>query len=332
MNRLASSPLLAICATATLALTSLSLLNPNGIYTDYIDALPAGTPAIAAVFTAAQDGVFPFALPGGAVSSADAAYSPQYRPLTETVTDEEMYSSVGDSAPFEEEKKEEPPAAEPFGAAEASREAEAPAEPPAEEFFAVESDWFDDAVFIGDSHTEGFCDYAGVPNATYYFKRGLSVWTVMEKAVAEGKQTIPQVLSQRRFGKIYLLLGINEIGSGTVESFAAQYAAVVAQLRELQPDALIYIQAIFHTSQSKSSTSIYNNERINERNAALARLADGVHVVFLDCNEVFDDETGALKAEYTGDGVHVMAPYYALWRDFLLLHGHALPEASDAAN
>ena len=36
---------------------------------------------------------------------------------------------------------------------------------------------------------------------------------------------------------------------------------------------------------------------------------------------IFDDENGALRADYSGDGVHVRAPYYVQWRDELYRFG-----------
>ena len=338
------SPLVWLCAAGTLALGALTLCDPSGVYAGYIDALDRNTPVIAAVFTAAQDGVYPWT----SRAEADASpHSPAYRPLTETVTDEEMRSSVGNDEPFSENASVYPgdsassaPSVEPAapaqnGVSDADSSVDTNAgthTPPqvSSGFVTVDENWFNDALFIGDSHIEGFCDYAGVPNATYYFKRGLDIWSVMNKSFVGGKQTIPQALSQRQFGKIYIMLGINEIGRGTTESYAAQYAGVVAQLRELQPEAVIYIQAIFHTSQKKSDSSIYNNDTINARNAAVSALADGQHVFFIDCNAVFDDENGALTSTYSGDGVHVKAPYYTMWRDYLLRFGLSGIAAEDA--
>ena len=340
------SPLVWLCAAGTLALGALTLYDPSGVYAGYIDALDRDTPIIAAVFTAAQNGVYPWS------PRAEAGVSPNrpaYRPLTETVTDEEMRSSVGNDEPFPERapaRPDEPapviPSAgtdvpAPDGVSDEGVGANAGTNvgtnaPPlgSSGFVTVDESWFDDALFIGDSHIEGFCDYAGVPNATYYFKRGLDIWSVMSKSFVGGKQTIPQALSQRQFGKIYIMLGINEIGRGTTESYAAQYADVVAQLRELQPNAVIYIQAIFHTSQKKSDSSIYNNDTINARNAAISTIADGQHVFFVDCNAVFDDENGTLTSAYSGDGVHVKAPYYTMWRDYLLRFGLSGVAAADA--
>ncbi|MBE7008425.1 MAG: hypothetical protein E7422_04680 [Ruminococcaceae bacterium] len=329
------SPVVWLCAALGAALSVLPVVDPNGVYAGYTAALSPETPVIAAVFTAARDGVYPWSVYD---SPADIPYSPAYyRPLTGTVTDAEMRSSVGNDEPFPasedtvtdvdeftpsvEVVTPAAPMVEPESVETAERAQSA--ECPDAGFVAVDESWFDDAVFIGDSHTEGLCDYAGLRNATFYYKRGLDVWSVLKKPFVSGKLTIPQALEQHRFGKIYIMLGINEIGCGTTESFAAQYESVVAQLRELQPDALIYIQAIFHTSQKKSDTTQYNNERINARNEAISRIADGEHVFFVDCNAVFDDENGALTPTYTGDGVHVKAPYYTMWRDYLMRFGRA---------
>ena len=322
------SPLVMLCTAGLAALGALTIYNPNGVYTDYIAALDENTPAIAAVFTAAQDGVYPWTVPEAPASGA-AVPAPTYRPLTETVTNEEMYSSVGNDAPFEDvpaapaaQQPDEPVSVEDAPCVDAEPVV---SDPPDAGFVTVDESWFDDALFIGDSHIEGFCDYGGLPNAAYYYKRGLDIWSVMKKEIVGGKQTIPEALAEHRFGKIYIMLGINEIGVGTTEDYAEQYAGVIAQLRELQPDALIYIQAIFHTSQKKSDTTIYNNDTINARNEAISHIADGEHVFFVDCNAVFDDENGALTPTYSGDGVHVKAPYYTMWRDYLFGFGRLLP-------
>ena len=118
-----------------------------------------------------------------------------------------------------------------------------------------------------------------------------------------------------------MMLGINELGTGSAESWAAQYKVLLDQVRSLQPDAIVFLQAIFHTTQEKSDSTFYTNSTINTRNEELQKLADNVNVFFIDCNPVFDDAGGALRADYSGDGVHVKAAYYPLWRDYLFHFG-----------
>lgn len=197
----------------------------------------------------------------------------------------------------------------------------APIPEPDPRFTQVDASYFDDAVFIGDSHTDGFMDYAGLPNADYLCRTGLTVWSAAEDAEFPGGQTLAQALSGKHYGKVYMMLGINELGTGSAESWAAQYKVLLDQVRSLQPDAIVFLQAIFHTTQEKSDSTFYTNSTINARNTELQKLADGVNVFFVDCNPVFDDSSGALRADYSGDGVHVKAAYYPLWRDYLFHFG-----------
>ena len=82
------------------------------------------------------------------------------------------------------------------------------------------------------------------------------------------KVTLAEALGTRQFSKVYILLGINEIGAYTAADWAAQYKSLLDLVREKQPDAVIFIQSIFHTTQKKSDSSYFKNEVINERNAA----------------------------------------------------------------
>ena len=195
------------------------------------------------------------------------------------------------------------------------------------EYTTVTEDYFDDALFIGDSRTVGLMEYAGLEeHASFYASTGLTVYKLFDAKIAvvkEGEEpvTIEEALSEKQFAKIYLMVGINEMGTGTVESFLEAYGKAVEHLRELQPDAVIYIQAILRVSAERSSQGDYiTNEGIDERNQGLSLLADNETVFYLDVNPLISDEDGGLNREYTFDGVHLKAKYIAIWKEFLLEH------------
>ena len=248
--------LLPLCFVSALALNAYAALDPTGVYQDYLEKLDAATPPVAAMATAAADGVYPWSEPK----------APEPPP-------------VPDPAPLPDPEPEPEP------------------EEPDSPFTTVDASYFDDALFIGDSHTDGFKDYAGLNNADYLCHNGLTVWSAVEKAEFPGKQTLAQALSGKHYGKIYLMLGINELGTGTAESWAAQYKVLLDEVRELQPDAIIFLQAIFHTTQEKSDATFFKNSTIDARNAELQKLADNEAVFYIDCNPVFDDSPGALTPE-----------------------------------
>lgn len=192
-------------------------------------------------------------------------------------------------------------------------------------FTDVTQDYFDDAVFIGDSRTVGLRDYGGWDNATFYASIGLTVYDMFDTSIVEengAKITVEEALSEHQFGKVYLMIGINEMGTGTVDSFMKAYEEAVNHIRELQPDALIFLQGIMYVKQEKSETDpIFNNPAIKERNDRIAMLANNHDIFYIDVNEVVTDETGNLNPEYTYDEIHLLGKYYSLWTDFLLKHG-----------
>lgn len=194
-------------------------------------------------------------------------------------------------------------------------------EPQERQFQRVEMDYLEDALFIGDSRTSTLYEYAGWDNTDFFVKYGQTVWDIWDNDM-DGI-TLEQMLTSKRYGKIYIMLGINELGTGTPERFAEQFGTVVAQVQQLQPDAVIFVESIMHVTQSKDAENTYiNNQEINARNEKLKMLADNKKIFYIDENEVMDEPgTGKLKEEYSFDGVHLQVKYIDVWREFLLNHG-----------
>lgn len=191
----------------------------------------------------------------------------------------------------------------------------------------VDESYFDDAVFIGDSRTVGLYDYAGLDNAAFYASSGLTIYKLFEDPDGKykdgnWKENIGTALSQRKFSKVYLMVGINEMGTGDVDYFMQHYEAAVDKIKELQPDAIIYLQSILRVTAERSEKGDYiNNEGIDARNERIAGLADNERVFYLDINSVVCDETGGLNPEYTFDGVHLYAQHIHIWKEYLMSHG-----------
>lgn len=137
---------------------------------------------------------------------------------------------------------------------------------------AIDKAFFDDAAFIGDIRTQGLMMYTGLDNATFYATQGLMVDTYFTKEfVKQGdkKVTIPEALKSQQFGKIYVSLGINELGWAYSSVFIKKYGEVVDNLKSLQPGAAIYVEAILPVTKKKSDgDKIYNNAKIDEYNAS----------------------------------------------------------------
>lgn len=194
-------------------------------------------------------------------------------------------------------------------------------------YTSVEDDYFADALFIGDSRTVGMFEYGGLEDiSTFFAEKGLTIYKLLETMVKDPADpqreiTIEQALSEKQYAKIYLMVGINEMGTGTPETFLEKYAEVVKRIQELQPGAILYVQGILKVTTERSDKGDYiNNEGIEVRNEGLTQIVDNVTSYYLDVNPIVCDDTGGMEPSYTFDGVHLKAQYIQLWKDFLKTH------------
>ncbi|MBQ7835799.1 MAG: hypothetical protein IJ389_00935 [Clostridia bacterium] len=180
---------------------------------------------------------------------------------------------------------------------------------------------FENCLFIGDSRTAGMSIYADLGEATVFASRGMNVFRVFKEPLVVprmGSMMLEDVLKLKKYDKVYVMLGINEMGYPT-DGVVKEYKKLVDRIREEQPEATIYIQANLHITTSRSNSDrIYNNAKLNELNAHLKAMCDGDKIVYMDVNPIFDDATGGLSKEYAHDDFHLISKYYAVWADWIL--------------
>jgi hypothetical protein len=191
-------------------------------------------------------------------------------------------------------------------------------------FTTVDESYFTDALFIGDSRLQGFGFWSGIP-ATYYCATGFHVYKYETTNVVQtenGKVPIFEAMPYDAFTKVYIKVGLNELGYGTEENFEKTYAELIAKIREYEPRAIIFVHAILPVTAEKSNTDkAHNNANIAVRNAALEQFAKEQKAYFIDAGPALSDEEGNLRPEMTSDGIHLKPEYMKLWRDFLCEHG-----------
>ena len=188
----------------------------------------------------------------------------------------------------------------------------------------VADSYFDDAAFIGDSRTQGLQLYTGLPNATFYATQGLMVDTFFSKKFVKaggGKITIPDAMKNQTFKKVYIMLGVNELGWAYEKVFIQKYGEVVDKVKGLQPDAKIYVQSILPVTKAKSDgDAIYNNTKISRYNELIEQMCREKGVTYLHVADAVGLDNGALPAGSATDGVHLNREYCYKWLDYLKTH------------
>lgn len=189
---------------------------------------------------------------------------------------------------------------------------------------AVDDSYFDDAVFIGNSRTEGLKKFSGLSNATFITEVGLTVSSIFTDYcdISGGYRSRAfDALSGMNFSKVYIMLGMNELGWVYESVFKDDYGKIIDKIREINPDAVIYIQSIIPVSKWKdSSNDVFTNANVERLNSQLRDLADEKEVHYLDVAGALMDSEGYLPYEATGDGVHLEPPYCVKWTDYLRTH------------
>lgn len=190
---------------------------------------------------------------------------------------------------------------------------------PTENAIAADPTSMDDALFIGDSRTMGLLEYSEL-KSDFFASVGMSVYNIEKNTISVpsvGKVTLNELLTNKKYGKIYLMIGINELGYDMGQT-VSEYGKLIDSIRQMQPDAKIFIQANLHVTKEKSDNHDYiKNSNIDTFNDKISNFADGKNIFYLDVNPVYDDANGALAEEFTSDGVHLYAKHYIEWADWI---------------
>lgn len=199
---------------------------------------------------------------------------------------------------------------------------------PAPHTGTVDMDYFSDALFIGDSRTQGLELYSGVKGATFYDHTGLSIFGVNKSGlVTVNGQTYSIVEALQKgpqFGKIYIAFGMNELGYTNTENYLYTFGAFLDQVKAAQPDAVVYLQNLAPVDEAKCAkygqASCITNDRVRMFNQLYAQLAEEHKVVLVDVYSALADDDGGLPADATSDGIHFQRPLYETWLAYLMSH------------
>lgn len=198
--------------------------------------------------------------------------------------------------------------------------------------------YFDRTVFIGDSVTEGLEKYVQKKRKTssdffgsaqffavsgygaYEATRPISSPKALHPTVDGQKMSPADFLASCAAEKVYLCLGLNDIGLYTEEDCLRYYELLLRSIREKNPNILIVIQSVTPLTLYGEKKLLYN-KKIDAYNRKLADLAQRNACAFLDISDMFKDTDGYLAYELSSDDVYRLeTEAYALWVQYLRCH------------
>lgn len=201
---------------------------------------------------------------------------------------------------------------------------------PVQESEPVDDSYFDDVAFVGDSRTDGFRLYSGLERGTYFCVTGETVAsaTDMENWKTEDgrKISLADAVAAADCGKIYLMLGVNELGWNGTDIFRSHAENLLRRLQADHPDAEIVVQSLLPVSAEQDAKGSYvNNQRILAYNQVWMDLAEETGCDYVNIAEAVTGEDGCLPAEMSFDGVHLNRAGCHAWLDYLRTHSVGQP-------
>ena len=191
----------------------------------------------------------------------------------------------------------------------------------------VDNSYFDDAAFIGDSRTDGFMLYSGVGTGDNLAANGVSMFRLSERKVLtiDGEKYTPlEALALKEYGKVYIALGVNELGYNNDRGFYEKVCEAVDGIRQAQPNAVIYIQGLIPVNEAQYLESTghdyLTNDHLRIYNQLMQQAAAEKKVAYVNVYEAFVDENGSLPEEDSRDGVHLHKESCQRWLAYLKTH------------
>ena len=187
-------------------------------------------------------------------------------------------------------------------------------------------EWFDDALFIGDSITatlqgwsvtnHAFGEAIFLPTKSYSVRRDVSG---MANIAFRAKYWRAQdVVGEVGAKKLFLMIGMNDISGKTgVEVTMPAWEDYISGIQECNPDTRIFIQSLVPSYETAGYRGL-DNEKIDRYNEALRSFCEESGCIFVEIASYLKNEENNLIPEYSLDRyVHLNRDGVAVWAEQL---------------
>jgi lysophospholipase L1-like esterase len=168
-------------------------------------------------------------------------------------------------------------------------------------------------IFFGDSITE-WADWNELTGLGNVLNRGIA------GDISFGLLGRIEEVIRHQPKQLFILIGTNDISKGIPNAHIIRtYKNIAVQLKKESPDTRLYIQSVLPINDSLINRQYYKgtNGAIAQLNKELKRMAEELHMDFVNVFECMLDGNQQLAKEYTYDGLHLSGKGYLQWVAFL---------------
>lgn len=173
-------------------------------------------------------------------------------------------------------------------------------------------------IFLGNSITE-MGNWKKATNDTTVINRGIG------GDITYGVLKRLKDVTDRQPSKLFILLGINDIGKDIPDAVIADnYLKIVKEVHAKCPQTKIYVESILPLNPTMPNFPQHydKEEHVLSVNKLLKANAQPGNYTFIDIFHLFVDDDGRLKSQYSYEGLHLKPEAYVIWIDYLKKEGY----------
>ena len=173
-------------------------------------------------------------------------------------------------------------------------------------------------LFLGDSMTE-MGDWKKVTGDTTVINRGIG------GDITFGVLKRLKDITDRKPSKLFILLGINDIGKDIPDAVIADnYLKIVKEIHTKCPETKIYVQSVLPVNPTLPHFPQHydKEEHVLSVDKLLRANAKAGDYTFIDICHLFVDANQRLESRYTIEGLHLKPEAYVIWANYLKKLGY----------
>ena len=156
-------------------------------------------------------------------------------------------------------------------------------------------------IFLGNSITQ-IGDWKKLLNDSTVINRGIA------GDITFGVLKRLDDVTRRQPSKLFLLIGINDIGKDIPDAVIADnIRKIIVHVQAESPSTKIYVQSILPVNPDVQNFPQHydKQEHILTTNKLIKKVAENTNCTYVNIHDLFTDKEGKLDAKYTGDGLHL---------------------------
>ena len=171
----------------------------------------------------------------------------------------------------------------------------------------IKASFFKDSAFAGNALAQTVGMYGILENADFYAGVNVDLENVYETTPSGSTTSISEQFKSKRFRKIFLSFGENELSNLKSSEFKTEYQKLIEKIKDYQPDAKLYLIAIPPVTPETSDAE-YNGitmNKIMEFNKRIISIAVDEELYYVDTIDALGDNKDFLPKGVSSDGINL---------------------------